>query len=198
MTLPNTRLPACWLAIVLSFLATASGLADESDADGSAPEAEQAVPGTDGPMTAARLGELIRRIDPNTRADGNTFEFGVESYRVAVIFDEAADRMRIVIPIERTDTLDDDRLMRLMQANFDTALDARYAIARDILWATYIHPLSSLTDRQFLVGVGQTANIVATYGTSYSSGMFVFGGGDSAEMERQQLIERLKELETST
>ncbi len=31
-----------------------------------------------------------------------------------------------------------------MQANFDTALDARYAIAKGALWSTFIHPLSDL------------------------------------------------------
>jgi len=41
---------------------------------------------------------------------------------------------------------------------------------------------------EFLVGLGQTANVVASYGTSYSSGLFIFGSGDSAEIERKRLI----------
>lgn len=57
-----------------------------------------------------------------------------------------------------------EELLRLLQANFDSALDARYAVARGILWAVYIHPLSALTDREFLPGLGQTVNIVRTYG----------------------------------
>lgn len=193
-------------ALLLALVIPVPGRADEPTAQDRSAEPvrppESAAPESPGlscdPMTAERMGELIRRIDPRARSEGNTFEFGLESYRVAVIYDEAADRMRIIIPIESTGEIDEKDLMRLMQANFDSALDARYAIARDILWATYIHPLSSLTDAQFLVGVGQTANIVATYGTSYSSGMFIFGGGDSAELERRKLIDRLKELETST
>ncbi len=38
--------------------------------------------------------------------------------------------MRVLIPIEGTDDLLKDELLRLMQANFDSALDARYAIAQ--------------------------------------------------------------------
>ena len=152
------------------------GRADEHEPPVTPSQPDGRATTTPGPMTAERMGELIRRIDPRARAD----------------------RMRIVIPIATTEDIDEDQLMRLMQANFDSALDARYAIARDILWATFIHPLGSLTDEQFLVGVGQTANIVATYGTTYSSGMFVFGGGDSAEVERRKLIDRLKELEIET
>jgi hypothetical protein len=84
----------------------------------------------------------------------------------------------------------------LLQANFDSALDARYAIAQDTLWGTFIHPLSELSDEEFLVGLAQTVNVVTSYGTSYSSGMFIFGGGDSSDIERQRLIEELKNIQT--
>jgi hypothetical protein len=53
-----------------------------------------------------------------------------------------------------------------------------------------------LTDEEFLVGLGQTVNVVMSFGTSYSSGMFIFGSGDSAEIERNRLIEQLKEKRT--
>jgi len=113
-----------------------------------------------------------------------------------MVYDIGADRMRIVIPIEQTDELEDGELLRLMQANFDSALDARYAIARGLVWGTYIHPLSTLTDEEFLVGLGQTANVVLTFGDSYSSGMFMFNSGDSAEIEQRKLIEELKKHKT--
>ncbi|MEM9879185.1 MAG: hypothetical protein AAF862_07890, partial [Pseudomonadota bacterium] len=79
---------------------------------------------------------------------------------------------------------------RMLQANFDTALDARYAIARGLIWGTFIHPLSSLTDEDFLSGLGQTVNIATTFGTTFQSGALSFGGGDSQEA----LKELLKEL----
>jgi hypothetical protein len=41
-----------------------------------------------------------------------------------------------------------------------------------------------------------TANIVLSYGTSYSSGMFIFGAGDSAEIQQRELIESLKKKST--
>ncbi|MEO0425337.1 MAG: hypothetical protein AAF184_23575, partial [Pseudomonadota bacterium] len=70
-------------------------------------------------------------------------------------------------------------LRRLLQANFDTALDARYAIARDTLWATFIHPLSPLTEDQLLSAISQTLSIALTYGSTFSSGVWAFGGGDT-------------------
>ena len=83
-------------------------------------------------------------------------------------------------------------LLRLMQANFDSALDARYAIAQGALWSTFIHPLSSINDEDFVSGLGQTVNLVLTYGSSFASGGVVFGGGDS-QVEQNQLIEELQD-----
>lgn len=103
--------------------------------------------------------------------------------------------MRIMIPIGPAEDIPREELLRLMQANFDSALDARYAIANGQLWGTFIHPLSELSDEQFLVGLGQTANVVLSYGTSYSSGLLIFGGGDSAGIQ-ENLIEELKKKRT--
>ena len=59
-------------------------------------DAHESVPDDCAAMTAARLGELIQRIDPKAEL------IGLESYLVAVIYDESADRMRILIPIKST------------------------------------------------------------------------------------------------
>ena len=147
-------------------------------------------------MTAERLGELIRGVDEEARQEGTTWLFAVADLEAAVVYDVAADRMRIVIPIGPADDIPKDELVRILQANYDSALDARYAIANGQLWGTFIHPLSELSDDQFLTGLGQTANVVLSYGTSYSSGMFIFGGGDSAEIQRRQLIEELRQKRT--
>ena len=147
-------------------------------------------------MTAERLGELILNVDEDARLEDTTWLFVVAGLEAAVVYDEAADRMRIVIPIGPAEDLPEEELVRILQANYDTALDARYAIANGQLWGTFIHPLSELSDDQFLTGLGQTANVVLSYGTSYSSGMFIFGGGDSAEIQRRQLIEELRQKRT--
>ncbi len=170
---------------------TVCGNATAQDEDGSsAPLALNS-----NPMTAERLGELIRGIDEEAKSDGPVWAFHVAEFEAVVIYDVSADRMRIIIPIGPAEDIPKEELVRLMQANFDSALDARYAIANGKLWGTFIHPLSELSDEEFLVGLGQTANVVLTYGTTYSSGMFIFGGGDSAEMQRN-LIEELKKKRT--
>ncbi len=147
-------------------------------------------------MTAERLAELIIRVDDEAVLQGATWFFHVEELEAAVVYDVSADRMRIIMPIADAEEIDKENLLRMMQANFDSALDARYAIAQGSLWGVFIHPLSSLTSEEFLVGLGQTANVVMSYGSSYSSGMFIYGNGDSAEIERQRLIEKLRNTDT--
>ena len=83
-----------------------------------------------------------------------------------------------------------------MQANFDSALDARYSIAKDIIWGAFIHPLQELKDEEFLSGVGQAVNLALTYGEAYSSGGLIFGGGDSQSLRQRELIDRLLEKGT--
>jgi len=145
------------------------------------------------PMNNARLHEIINLLDEKTEGENGYWKFSLEGVPLQVITDENADRMRVIAPILKTDDLSKDELFRLMQANFDSALDARYAIANGILWGTFIHPLSSLTDEDFLMGVGQTANVVISYGSTYSSGALVFNGGDSGDLQ-QGLFERLRKL----
>lgn len=142
-------------------------------------------------MNNQRLAELITKIDKSVQGKPGYWVVVVEGREVTIITDERADRMRIIVPITPTKNIDKDRLYRLMQANFDSALDARYSIANDILWAAFIHPLSGLGDEEFLSGLGQTVNLALTYGDSYSSGALVFGGGDSQSLQRRQLIEKL-------
>lgn len=150
---------------------------------------------SESPMTPDRLGEILRAVDPETQLAGNQAQLTIRDVPVIVIMDPQADRMRVVIPIRAAADMSPEELLRVMQANFDTALDARYAVANGRLWSTFIHPLSPLERDQFLSGLGQTVNLALSYGTLYSGGALTFGGGDSAELHRQLIDELLEKGE---
>lgn len=145
-----------------------------------------------GTMTVSRLSQMILRIDRKAKRDGNLWELKVRKVPVTVIADPAADRMRIVVGIVEADKLTPKLMTRVMQANFDTALDARYALAHKVLWGTFIHPLGALTPEEFLAGLLQTVNLALTFGTSFSSGILTFGGGDSQDILQRELDESAK------
>lgn len=144
-------------------------------------------------MSNQHLQTLIRGIVNDVEGEPGFWQFELEGFQATVITDEDADRMRIIVPVASMDNVGNDQLYRLMQANFDSALDARYSIAKGILWSAYIHPLSSLTDHQFVDALAQTVNLAATFGMSYSLGSLIFGGGDSQGEQNKlyrEIIER--------
>lgn len=151
------------------------------------------VPAVEPPMTMLRMAQIIRAIDPEAAAAGNTIQFTIDDIPLVVIADPTANRMRAMVPIRSAEGLEPEELMRLMQANFDTALDARYAVAQGRLWGVFIHPLSPLEKDQLLSAFVQTINVARTYGQTYSGGATVFGGGDSNGIY-QELLKELQEL----
>ena len=138
---------------------------------------------TDNPMTLDRVDELVRRISKDAVRDGNSWRFQYQDISIFVIADDNADRIRIISPISNAATLTEEQLFRLMQANYESALDARYAIAQGAVWSAFIHPLSELTEREFFSGMGQSVSLVVTYGKTFSSGALVYSGGDYYEGE---------------
>lgn len=143
-------------------------------------------------MTLQRLGQIVAAIDPESRTNGRQFQLSIEDVPIIIFTDPVADRMRAMVPIRAADDMSSEEMLRVMQANFDTALDARYAVAQGRLWGVFIHPLSPLEKDQFISGLGQAVNLAKTYGSLYTGGAMSFGGGDSVPLQRQ-LIDRLLE-----
>jgi len=142
-------------------------------------------------MSNKRLEQLIKKIDKDAQGKAGYWSLVVDNQKILVITDERADRMRIIAPVIKSEKLSKKELTRIMQANFDSALDARYAIAKGVLWSAFIHPLSPLSDEEFLIGLGQVTNLISSYGGSYSSGLLIYKGGDSEGLRKRELIDEL-------
>lgn len=176
------------LALALCLSSTLA-LAQDAD-DATPPEITPDAPLTEPPMTVTRMGQIISALDPDSRTNGFQFQLSIEDVPILIITDARADRMRAMVPIRSVEDMTAEEVMRVMQANFDTALDARYAVAQGRLWGVFIHPLSPLEKDQFISGLGQAVNLAKTYGGLYTGGAMSFGGGDSVPLQRQ-LIDRL-------
>lgn len=181
-------MPRLWLSVALILsLVAAAPLAAQSH---NAPPGEVEPPGM---MTPDRLIAILLRLDPAAAPQGGGIALTIADVPVIVFMDPIANRMRAVVPIASAEAMAADDLQRVLQANFDTALDARYAIAAGRLWSIYLHPLAELQPRQLISGLAQTVILAQTYGTAYSSGSLAFGAGDSPERFRalmEELLER--------
>lgn len=183
------RIPLVLLAGLSVGVARGQALPDESGEDDAAPTPQiERLPGD---MTLAGLFELVRRIDPQAQVQGNAAQFTVNDRGLVLVGDERAGRMRIMSPIARADALDEEILQRMLQANFDAVLDARYAIANGVVWSVFIHPLPPMDEAQFANAVSQVFVAASTFGSAYTSGALIYGGGDTNE-EHRKVLEALK------
>ncbi|MEQ8903272.1 MAG: hypothetical protein RID11_05865 [Roseovarius sp.] len=147
------------------------------------------------PMTIDRLDTILRALDPDLQSNGTIWQLTINEVQVLIVTDETADRMRAITPVAKSDEVSSEDMQRILQANFDTALDARYALAKDILWSAFIHPLTPLEKDQLISGLGQVVNLAQSYGTLYSGGALQYGGGDSGALQRALIDDLLKKGE---
>ena len=144
-------------------------------------------------MTSERMTAIVKNYDEDAEASGSRIVFKVRDRELMIVYDDNADRMRIVTPIMQSGAVPQEVYERMLQANFDAVLDSRYAIANDIIWSTFIHRLSSLNEDDLLSGIAQTYAAAETFGSTYTSGVIVFGGGDSNSLH-EELLEELEKL----
>lgn len=179
-------------ALLLSLVAVvvfAAAAIAQGEAPAPSPDASEVEPH----MTFETMAGIVAALDPEATVNPRGMALNIEKVPVTIITDVRANRMRILVPIASAANLTDEDLMRMMQANFDTALDARYAVAQGRLWSVFIHPLAQLERAQFVSGLAQTVTLARNYGSSYASGGVVFGGGDSGALFRE-LLDKSEEI----
>ncbi len=84
-------------------------------------------------MTAEKLQALIARVSDTLVANGNSIQFLYQEMPLICIYDENANRMRIITPIIATKDLEEEQLLNMLVANFHSALDVKYALSDEII-----------------------------------------------------------------
>ncbi|MEP3482763.1 MAG: hypothetical protein ABJZ55_26195 [Fuerstiella sp.] len=130
-----------------------------------------------GAMNNIRLDSIIREHSTIEEGQLGFWRISYQDRVVMVVTDENHNRMRIISPVVEVAELDESIWLIALTANFDRALDARYAVNGDYLWSAYIHPLSSCSEGQFVDGLNQVVTLADTFGTTFTSSDLVFGGG---------------------
>lgn len=126
------------------------------------------------PTDNRRLQDMLSRSVKILRRQGDAWEIQYGDLPMMVMTSEQHDRIRIMSMVGDESLVKEANLPLLMQVNFDKALDARYALFQDKLWALYLHPLGTLTEPGLTSALMQVANLVKTYGTTYSSSSLQF------------------------
>lgn len=129
-------------------------------------------------MDQVRLERLFEaRVEKVTGYPG-AMRSQIDGFLIVVLSDPTANRMRIVVPVASTDQLDERYFKAMLESNYHSALDARYAMSEGVVYAMFLHPLSSLSEGLFDSGFDQTLHLAKTFGTTFSSGVLEFGVPD--------------------
>lgn len=127
-------------------------------------------------MSSQKLSELITQVSDTVATNGNSIQFRYKQRPLFCIYDENANRMRIISPIMETKDLEEEQLLNALVANFHSALDVKYALSDEVMWSVFIHPLKELNDHQVLDAIDQVYAASITFGSTYSSTNLVFPG----------------------
>lgn len=120
-------------------------------------------------MTQAKLERIIWQEAEQPQGEGGVVQFIYNDITMALISDENFDRMRIIAPVINLEDMTQGQVNDILAANFQTALDARYAANQGVLYSAFIHPLSTLNHDEVYSALGQVAALVKNFGTTYSS-----------------------------
>lgn len=126
-------------------------------------------------MDLDELEQVLRDVADEIDGEEGRWHLRMGEVALACMTDLRFDRMRLIAPIAELEEVSEEVRDACLEANFHTALDARYATSDGVLYAAFIHPLSPLDSDQAESAVRQVANLVETFGTTFSSGALVFG-----------------------
>lgn len=123
-----------------------------------------------------RLDTAIREMGEEVEQQGSAWQFDIGESPVICVADPHADRMRFMVPIVEVRHLPEGTFEVLLEANFHSALDARYAISDGIVYAVFLRPLATLGLDEARSGLHQCTELRRTFGTTFSSTELAFGG----------------------
>ncbi|UOY05697.1 hypothetical protein L0P88_17310 [Muricauda sp. SCSIO 64092] len=127
-------------------------------------------------MTSEKLLHIIQAEADTVSVQGNSIRFLFNDAMLVCIYDEGANRMRIISPIVEREKLGEEELLNALVANFHSVLDVKYALSDEVIWSVYAHPLKELNEAQVIDAIQQVYAAAITFGKSYSSTNLVFPG----------------------
>ncbi len=113
-------------------------------------------------MGADKIADILRGRGIELRGKPGSWQFLNGGRQTFLFTDGEHNRMRLMTPLARLDMLRRDAefsevelLQKMMKANYLATGDVRLCMNKHVLWAAFLHPLDSLTERDLLSALGQ-------------------------------------------
>lgn len=136
-------------------------------------------------MTTSAISKILDSYLTELEGEDGFWRGMREDVQIFVLSDDAHDRMRIMAPIGELKQLDPEVLQELLEANYDRALDAKYALRGKEVWSVSVHPLATLAPDDFASFIDQVVRLVKNTGSTYASTDLVFGAGGLGDPDRE-------------
>lgn len=140
-------------------------------------------------MNNSKLEKVLYVVSDSLTGSPGNWQFMIEGTILFCVTDQVNNRMRIISPIIEEEKISIQEQKILLEANFHSALDARYAYSNDFLWSAYIHPLKELSKNQLIDAISQVYTLALTYGTTYNSTGLSFPNSKKNNSEKEKTKE---------
>ena len=132
-------------------------------------------------MTNSRMHVIFQNEVDEMEGEGGAWQLSYFGRPLLVITDSLANRMRIFSPIIAQEDLESGQLEKMLEANFHSALDAKYSLYTGYVVSVFTHPLQELSEKQLVDAMRQVVVLAETFGTSYQSTEMIFGSSREEE-----------------
>ncbi len=128
-----------------------------------------------GKMTLRKMEKTFDKAEIEYEGERGAWLLYTQDHILLVLSDAESNRMRIFTPIVEEDDTTPLQRERMLRANFQSALDAKYSLHDGFVVSVFTHPLRELSRKQLLDAIDQVVQLSETFGTTYSSTDLYFG-----------------------
>lgn len=137
-------------------------------------------------MNNERMGKVLEAEVGELGGGLGAWQFVYGDQAVMVVTDEAANRMRVFSPVIEESALEAGQMKKMLEANFHSALDAKYSLYEGFVISVFTHPLRELSEEQLIDATRQVVILAKTFGTTYQSTDMIFSPGFKEEGEDKE------------
>jgi hypothetical protein len=126
-------------------------------------------------MSNKKIAKALNKVTQEVEGESGNWQVLYNDFPLFILTDESSNRMRIFTPIIEEMELKVGQMKRMLEANFHSALDAKYSLYEGFVIGIYTHPLQELDETQMVDAMKQVVNLSKNFGTSYTSTDMMFG-----------------------
>jgi len=126
-------------------------------------------------MSNKKIEKILKKESNDISGESGSWQVVYGDFLLFILTDEDNNRIRVFTPVIEEKDMQRNDMHHMLQANFHSALDAKYCTFEGFVISVYNHPLKELSEIQLLDAMKQVVMLADTYGTTFTSTNLTFG-----------------------